>query len=60
MIVPSSGTSTPAIIFKRVDLPVPLTPIIPIFSPSLIPSEISLSKIFLNSSYLYFLMSLNS
>ena len=46
MIVPLSGASAPAIIFKRVDLPVPLTPIIPIFSPSLIPNEISLSKIF--------------
>ena len=44
MIVPLSGTSAPAIIFKRVDLPVPLTPIIPIFSPSLIPNEISLSN----------------
>ena len=45
VIFPVSGVSTPAIIFKRVDFPVPLTPIIPIFSPSLIPNEISLSNV---------------
>ena len=32
---PWSGSSTPAIIFSRVDLPVPLTPMMPIFSPFL-------------------------
>jgi phosphoenolpyruvate synthase/pyruvate phosphate dikinase len=35
--------SKPAIIFNRVDLPVPLIPITPIFSPSFIP-KLTLSK----------------
>ena len=33
-------------IFKKVDFPVPFTPIRPIFSPSFIPKDILLTKIF--------------
>ena len=37
--MPSKNSSLPAIIFKRVDLPAPFIPIIPILSPSFITIE---------------------
>ncbi|MMZ58163.1 hypothetical protein D1872_201320 [compost metagenome] len=45
--VPPSGGTIPASTFRRVDLPVPFTPIIPIRSPSWMPSEILLNNVFM-------------
>ncbi len=45
-MVPPSGLSSPVTIFKREDFPVPLTPIKPILSSSLMVKETSLNKVF--------------
>ncbi len=42
--LPASGSSTPAIIFSSVDLPVPFIPIIPILSPSCKKNDTSLKS----------------
>ena len=46
IILPLSGVSMPAIILRRVDLPVPFIPMIPAFSPSC-KKKLALSNIFL-------------
>ena len=42
--VPSSAESSPAIIFNKVDFPVPFTPITPIFSPLFMEKETPSSR----------------
>lgn len=54
VMVPPSGLSSPVTIFKREDFPVPLTPIKPILSSSLMVKETSLNKVFHHNFYIYF------